>query len=37
MTIDWNDGISTQENDRRVGLLMKELGDAVKTSTSVPL
>ena len=35
MTIDWNDGISTQENDRRVGLLMKELGDAVKTSTSM--
>ena len=35
MAIDWNDGISTQENDRRTKLLMEELGDAVKTSTSM--
>ena len=35
MSIDWNDGISALENDRRTGLIVEELGDAVLTSTSM--
>lgn len=33
LTINWNTNISAQENDRRVGMLMRALGDDVATST----
>lgn len=35
LTIDWNANISAEENDRRIGLLMEEIGDHVETSTSM--
>ncbi len=33
LTVNWNSNISAEENDRRVSLLMKSLGDDVQTST----
>lgn len=33
LTVNWNSNISAQENDRRVGLLMRALGNDVTTST----
>ena len=35
LTIDWNANISAEENDRRIGLLMEEIGGHVETSTSM--
>ncbi len=35
LTIDWNEGISVDENDRRCSLLIKSVEDKVETSTSL--